>query len=175
MKKIVLTFVAAASMMFAACDSEKSGEGAKSNEPLVAVDPSVTLEQSFEDDHFSAKYPAILETRENMFGTSINAGDDNGASFSASFQTDGPTLSQLAENAEGMAGAIHATGDSIESKIVKGNAYVIKSSSENSIKWTYCILKEDRVLVTGAYAYHKEDAAKHEKYVGAVLNSIKFK
>lgn len=175
MKKHVLALIAAASLMFAACESsEQKSAKSDSNEPIIAVDPSVTLDKTFENENFSVKFPAALNLSDP---SSFHASDESGyVSFGGDFFSDGPTLDQLKFNSEGMAGALRAIGDTPEAPILKGKSYVIKSKTERGlIKWTYCVMKADKVGIAGSLEYPEDQAAEYEKYVGAVINSIKFK
>jgi len=173
MKKLFFAVVAAASLMFAACGG--SSTGGSSNEPLVAVDASVKLDKTFENDKFSVSYPSLLQPGDVM-GSDFYFNDESGAvSFNGTFGDGGPTASQLQVTAEGMVGALRATGDTPEEPKVNSNGYVIKSMSGEKVKWSYLTLKEDGVYLMGNLEYPKEQAAEYEKYVGAMLQSIKFK
>ena len=109
-------------------------------------------------------------------GSDFYVADDSGlVVMSGTYNTSGATLDQLKELAENMAVAAKAAGEVPETPIVKGKSYVIKCAAGDQVKWNYCVMKEDKIGLMGSIEYPKDEAATYEKYVGAVLQSIKFK
>ena len=159
----------------AAAGTETTTTASSANEAVVPVDPSAKLDQTFENDKFSVSYPSVLKAKE-MMGSDFYVTDDSGlATISGTYNTEGPTLDQFKDLAENMAVAIKAAGDVPEAPIVKGKTYVIKCDAGTLTKWNYCVMKEDKIGLMGSIEYPKDEAADYEKYVGAVLQSIKFK
>lgn len=180
MKNRFLFAVVAAASLTAACggannNATSNNGGASANEAIVAVDQSAKLDKTFEHEKFTVGYPSILKAQD-MGGSDFYVSDDSGlVTMSGTYNTEGATLDQLKELAENMAAAAKAMGDTPEAPIVKGKAYVIKCASGESTKWNYCVMKEDKIGLMGSIEYPKDEAAEYEKYVGAVLQSIKFK
>jgi hypothetical protein len=183
MKKVIPTLAMAAAVTFAACsgnNNANSNSAANNSSDVkcelpVAVDASVKLDKTFDHAKFSLSYPGIITVQE-MLGSDFYAADSEGLiTISGTFNTEGVAVSELGSFAENMAVAIKAAGDTPETPIVKGNSYVIKCDAGNLVKWSYCVMKEDKISLMGEITYPKEKAAECEKYVGAFLSSIKFK
>ena len=187
MKNKLLAVVAASSMMLAACggssnnattnnsDTKTTTETSCGNEAIVPVDPSAKLDQTFDHEKFSVGYPSSLKPQEQL-GSDVYIVDNSGlVVISGTYNTDGATLAQLKELADNMVAAVKAAGENPEAPIVKGNSYVIKCDADNLTKWNYCVMKEDKIGLMGSIEYPKDEAAEYEKYVGAILQSIKFK
>ena len=187
MKKIVLSFVAAASLMFAACESEKTdtakqGAAVEQKAPAAAddvvmpVDPSAKLDQTFDNVNFTAQYPSSLAPKD-MGGSDFYVCDENGhVVISMTYNTDGATIEQLPTLAENMTYPIKSEGfTEIGAPVVKGKKYVIRATGEVSIGYFFSVMKEDKIGLMGSFQFPKEQAGEYEKYVGAFINSIKFK
>lgn len=187
MKKQLLAVVAASSMMLAACggssnnattnnsETKTATENTCCNEAIVPVDASAKLDNTFEHEKFTVSYPSSLKPQEQL-GSDVYIVDNSGlVVISGTYNTEGATLDQLKELAENMAAATKAAGDIPEAPIVKGKSYVIKCDAGTLTKWNYCVMKEDKIGLMGSIEYPKDEAAEYEKYVGAILQSIKFK
>jgi hypothetical protein len=191
MKKTIMTLVAATSLLFAACgggnnnatsngaateSSSTSASKAATNEPVLPVDPSAKLDKTFENSKYSLQYPSSLSPKEAFGDDDCAIKDESGyVSINGTWNTDGVNLDGWADFAANMAGAVRATDMTTETPIVKGNKFVIKATDENRVEYHYGVLKEDKVGLLGTIEFPKDKAAEYEKYVGAIINSIKFK
>jgi len=189
-KRILMTFVAASSLMFAACgggnnnatpadnqtatDNKTATESNAANDAIIPVDASATLDKTFENDKFSVQYPSAL-TPKTVEGSDFFIANESGeVTFNFTWNTEGPAISDLQSLLENYVYMLKSQG-TVETQAVKGNKFVIKVSDENTTKYAFGVMKEDKVGVMGEYSYPKENAADFEKYAGALINSIKFK
>lgn len=186
MKKVFMTLVAAATLMFAACGGSttnnagsdaKAGEStgkAAADEAVWPVDASVKLDQTFDDAKFSVQFPAEFAPK-TVSGSDFYVCTESGdAYFQGTYNTEGVDISELASLADNYAFMLK-NDNTVEDPIVKGNRYVIKATNDATVIYSYGVMKEDKVGIMGEFKFPKADAAKYDKYVGAAINSIKFK
>ena len=191
MKKILMAIVTATSLLLMSCgggnnnassngaateSSNTSASKSTTNEPVLPVDASAKLDKTFENSTYSLQYPSALSPKEAYGEYDCEIQDASGyVTISGTWNTDGVNLDGLAELAANMVASVRATDMTPEAPIVKGNKYVIKASDENMVEYNYCVMKEDKVGLMGSIGFPKDKAAEYEKYVGAIINSIKFK
>lgn len=175
MKKLFMTFVAAAALMLAACGG--SGNSAAPDKgPVIPVDPSVTLDKTFEHEKFTVQYPSSVFEVESGADCMLTA--ENGyVSMSMTYNTTGPTMGQFQTLADNV--AYMKTHDANSKATLSGNFYAVKSKGtimdENAVVYSFGVIKEDYICIMGDFQIPAEHVAKYEKYVGAMVNSIKFK
>lgn len=187
MKRTLMTIAAAASLLLASCGSNGGNNAnggnngaatetkAAAEEFVLPVDPSAKLDKTFDHEKFTVQYPSTLEPQTTLGSDLSFATPDGSVKITGTYNTEGVAVADLASMAENMKAAAGAMGETAENPIVKGKAYVIKSKTEDKVIYHYCVMKEDKVGIMGDFEMENEAVAEYEKYVGAVLSSIKFK
>lgn len=184
MKKVFMTLVAAATLLFAACSGSSTNNGGSAEsgskaetkaaaEPIIPVDPAAKLDKTYEGDNFSLQFPSSLSPNAELSkGESCFIADENedvvlrGDYFDWAMQV---TMKEYAEQ-------IHHDGVTYEAPIVKEKqGFVLKGKSDRNTVYHYMVLKGDKGGVSGSIEFTNDKAAEYDKYVGAIVNSIKFK
>ncbi len=170
MKKL-LVFLTLSLLIFAACGGNK--EGSDSFKGVEAITNGTVIES----ENFSITVPEEMVESLNMMQT-INATADNGfVRFAATYNTGGPTVSQLKTYAENLVAMVKALDSeaNIGKPEVNGKLATLRSVTEGNVRIDFTYLKDDTAGLAGSFKFPEDQAEKWEKQLLPILKSVVFK
>lgn len=193
MKKLFILACLAASVTLSSCGGSSSNGSASSADasaekgstsskgsasglilPLSADASAVKeLDKTVDKDGFSFSYPSSLPDAGDFGGDKGARLNDGKADFSFMI-TDDIIDIKAQDEADNMYGMLDRGGQKPEPATVKPNGYTIKASKGDETIWKFAVIK-GRNQVFGTYSYPTADAAKYEKYLAAIMQSVTFK
>ena len=184
-----------ASTMFVACGGSSTNNAAQtdnasaSNESAapkssaagtvevpVSVDAAAVkeLDQKVDKSQFTLSYPSIFKpASEEAFGNDGVYLTDGTAGFQL-MAANMYLPTKIKEEADNMKGMMTRQSFKFDEPTVTNNAYATKYIDNGRAVWKFGIANGN-YLMNGEYAYPDDQAAKYEKYLGAMLQSMKLK